>query len=76
MGPVGRFLRSAVAVLHSVCGWLAFRIGWAAEARRRYERVLALRGDDFSAYVHLGRLSRWRRPQLTPAGEPRKPAAF
>jgi hypothetical protein len=57
MGPVGRFLRSAVAVLHSVCGWLAFRIGWAAEARRRYERVLALRGDDFSAYVHLGRLS-------------------
>ena len=54
---VGRILRLVSARLHSVWGFTAFRLGWAASARRSFERVLALRGDDFSAYVHLGRIS-------------------
>jgi len=42
---------------HAVCGWLAYRLGWSTSARRHFERVLVLRGSDFSAYVHLGRIS-------------------
>ena len=42
---------------HTVCGWSAYRLGWTTSARRHFERVLVLRGCDFSAYVHLGRIS-------------------
>lgn len=46
-----------LARLHSLWGCASFRLGWTGVARRSFERVLALRGDDFTAYVHLGRLS-------------------
>ncbi|MDO8361287.1 MAG: hypothetical protein Q7V88_00175, partial [Actinomycetota bacterium] len=45
------------ARIHSLCGWLCFRVGCRAAARGHYERVLQLRGDDFAAYVHLGRIA-------------------
>jgi hypothetical protein len=57
MGLVGRFLKSMLARLHSGCGWAALRLGWRSMARRHYERVLVLRGSDFTAYVQLGRLA-------------------
>lgn len=57
MGLVGRILQSLAAHYHSVCGWSSYRLGWAAAARHHFERVLVLRGSDFSAYVHLGRIS-------------------
>ncbi|HEB53364.1 MAG TPA: hypothetical protein ENI87_08940 [bacterium] len=52
-----RLLRIARASAHSACGWLAYRLGWLGTARRRFERVLLLRGADFGAYVHLGRIA-------------------
>ena len=57
MDLAGRFLRSLAAHYNSVCGWAAYRLGWTTTARRHYERVLVLRGADFGAYVHLGRIS-------------------
>ncbi len=57
MGFVGRLIRSLSARWHSLCGWSAYRLGWMTPARRHFERVLVLRDGDFSAYVHLGRIS-------------------
>jgi hypothetical protein len=57
MGPVGRLLQQIRASFHAACGWLCFRAGLRLQARNHYERVLQLRGDDFSAYVHLGRIA-------------------
>lgn len=57
MATAGLILRAVSARVSSACGWLAFRLGLRRQARRHFERVLRLRGDDFSAYVHLGRLS-------------------
>lgn len=57
MGLAGSLLRSLAAHYNSVCGWAAYRLGWTTTARRHYERVLVLRGADFAAYVHLGRIS-------------------
>ena len=54
---VARFLRASLARLHSLCGWIGYRFGFRAAARRHYERVLVLRGCDFPAYVHLGRIA-------------------
>lgn len=45
------------ALLHAVAGRLWFRTGASVRARRHFEQVLRLRGDDFGAYVHLGRLA-------------------
>jgi hypothetical protein len=63
-----RALQQLRAATHSVCGWVLFRAGLRLRARTHFERVLELRGDDFSAYVHLGRIafatgdySGWRR---------------
>lgn len=63
-----RALQQLKAATHSVCGWLLFRAGLRLRARAHFERVLELRGDDFGAYVHLGRIafatgdySGWRR---------------
>lgn len=50
-------LRRTLATWHGLGGRILFRIGCAAAARRHFERVLHLRGDDFAAYVHLGRLA-------------------
>jgi hypothetical protein len=57
MAGLGRFLRTLRASAHSACGWLAYRLGWHTFAQKRFERVLLLRGDDFRAYVHLGRIA-------------------
>lgn len=57
MALVGRFLQLLLANAHAACGWVAARLGWRTLARRHYERVLVLRGSDFTAYVQLGRLA-------------------
>lgn len=57
MIPAEQLLRSAVARLAAMCGWVAFRLGLRERARRQYERVLRLKGDDFAAYIHLGRIA-------------------
>lgn len=57
MSGVGRFLRTLQAAAHAATGWLAYRFGCHEFARRRFERVLLLRGADFVAYVHLGRIA-------------------
>ncbi|MBL8753164.1 MAG: hypothetical protein JNK15_07670 [Planctomycetes bacterium] len=53
----GWLLSQLVARLHGLLGWVAYRLGCRARARRHWERVLALRGADFRAYVHLGRIA-------------------
>lgn len=50
-------LRIARATAHSVGGWLAYKFGWHRTARRQFENVLLLRGANFLAYVHLGRIA-------------------
>lgn len=57
MGLAGQLLNGVRARLHSACGWLAYRLRCPTRARRHYERVLVLRGSDFDAYVHLGRIA-------------------
>jgi hypothetical protein len=54
---VGRILQLLRARFHSLCGWMWFRGGSRLRARPHYERVLQLKGDDFDAYVHLGRIA-------------------
>ena len=51
-----RFRRIS-ATCHRVVGWLDFRLGRWERARWHFERVLQLLGDDFSAYLHLGRVA-------------------
>jgi len=50
-------LRVARARLHAAYGVIAYRLGWHGTARRQFEKVLLLRGADFLAYVHLGRIA-------------------
>ncbi len=50
-------LRTLVATCHKAVGWVDFRLGRLDRARWHFERVLQLLGDDFSAYVHLGRVA-------------------
>jgi hypothetical protein len=57
MVSAGWLLTQFLARLHGVVGWVAYRLGCRATARRQWERVLALRGADFRAYVHLGRIA-------------------
>ena len=57
MAPRSRLTTAIRARAHSVLGWTAYQLGWAGAARRRYERVLVLRGADFRAYVQLGRIA-------------------
>ena len=45
------------AACHRLLGRLLFRCGRLQPARQQFERVLDLRGDDFQAYVHLGRIA-------------------
>lgn len=68
MGLVGQILTRVFALGHRVCGWACFRMGLRLRARHHYERVLQLRGDDFHAFMQLGRIAfsvgdytRWRR---------------
>lgn len=46
-----------LARLHLWCGQVAVRVGCRSRARHHFERVLALRGDHFVAYVQLGRIA-------------------
>ncbi len=57
MSIVGRLLQCLAARLHGAGGWLAYRLGCRRTARHHFERVLMLRGADFAAYVHLGRIA-------------------
>ena len=54
---LGRFLKRLVAAYAGLRGRFSFRLGRHAAARRHFERALRLGGDDFSAYVHLGRIA-------------------
>jgi hypothetical protein len=57
MSSVGNLLRRLWAGMHSVCGVIAYRCGCRGAARSHFERVLLLRGDDFRAYIELGRIA-------------------
>jgi len=57
MPSFSRMFAIARASAHSALGWVAYKLGWLGPARRQYERVLLLRGADFRAYVHLGRIA-------------------
>lgn len=50
-------LRLLSAWCHGCLGTLCFRFGALRRARRRFERVLELRGDSFRAFVHLARIA-------------------
>src|SRR5687768_9463026 len=50
-------LRNTAATWHRSCGRLWFRLNAHDRARRHFERVLQLLGDDFVAYVYLGRIA-------------------
>jgi hypothetical protein len=52
-----RLTHWAAAIWHAGWGRVWFRLGSMDRARRRFERVLELRGDAFFAYVHLGRIA-------------------
>lgn len=43
--------------LHGLLGRVCFRLGSVDRARRHFERVLELKGDDFTAYLYLSRLA-------------------
>jgi hypothetical protein len=46
-----------VAQAHRLAGRFWFRVGRVERSRDHFERVLELKGDDFVAYVFLGRLA-------------------
>ncbi|MCB9870681.1 MAG: hypothetical protein H6837_12550 [Planctomycetes bacterium] len=50
-------LRSLTAIWHRLAGRICFQLGRTEPARRHFEHVLRLRGDDFIAYIYLGRLA-------------------
>ena len=57
MPSLGRLLQRLKASFHALCGWVLFRAGCRLRARKHFEQVLLLRGCDFGAYVHLGRIA-------------------
>ncbi|MCA8964247.1 MAG: hypothetical protein KDC48_05160 [Planctomycetes bacterium] len=57
MGIVDRIWHRLQATLHGVCGRTWFRLRQPQRARRHFERVLLLRGEDFATYVYLGRIA-------------------
>ncbi len=57
MGIVDRIWHRLQATLHGVCGRAWFRLRQPQRARRHFERVLLLRGEDFATYVYLGRIA-------------------
>lgn len=54
--PLLSLRRRVAALFRSILGRVQFRLGALACARRNFERVLELSGDDFCAYVHLARI--------------------
>jgi hypothetical protein len=57
LDSMARFARRLAAACHCWCGRLAARLHRPARARRHFERALSLGGDEFVAYLNLGRLS-------------------
>jgi hypothetical protein len=55
--PMFSIRRRLAAWISSVIGRLQFGLGSLASARRSFERVLELKGDDFTAYVYLARIA-------------------
>ncbi len=54
---LARLAKRTVACGSCLIGWVAFRLGRHEVARRSFERVLDYGGDEFSAYIHLGRIA-------------------
>ena len=52
-----RPIRSLVTIWHRMAGRLYFRLNSPERARRHFEHVLRLSGDDFVAYFYLARLA-------------------
>ena len=50
-------IRSLAAVWHKIVGRIWFRLGRTERSRRHFERVLLLRGDDFTAYLFLASIA-------------------
>ncbi len=54
---LARLAKRLAACGSGLMGVVAFRLGRQETARRAFERVLHLGGDEFTAYVHLGRIA-------------------
>jgi hypothetical protein len=52
-----RVLRSVRTFWHRMAGRVCFRLRRADAARRHFEQILLLKGDDFAAYFYLARLA-------------------
>lgn len=50
-------LRSLSSAYHKLAGTAMFRVHLYVRSRRHFERVLELKGDDFTAFVYLGRIA-------------------
>lgn len=50
-------IQSVAAIWHKIAGRACFRLGRTDRARRHFEKVLMLRGDDFTAYLYLASLA-------------------
>lgn len=58
MSPDRHSLLSRIsAAMHKLAGAALFQMRLYERSRRRFERALELKGDDFSAYVYLGRIA-------------------
>jgi hypothetical protein len=57
LAVLARFLRRLAAACHALSGRVAARCHRVARARWHFERVLSLGGDEFTAYLQLGRLA-------------------
>jgi hypothetical protein len=67
--PVLSLRRRLVSLVRSLLGRAQYRVGALAPARRSFERVLELMGDDFVAYVHLGLIARGNGDRIGAARE-------
>lgn len=50
-------IRYLATVWHKMAGRVCFRLGRSVRARRHFEQVLMLHGDDFIAYLYLASLA-------------------
>ena len=57
MLSIRRSTKALRAGFHRLFGVVCYHIGAHERARGRFQRVLELRGDDFTSYVYLGRLA-------------------
>ncbi|MBI5851934.1 MAG: hypothetical protein HZB39_13050 [Planctomycetes bacterium] len=57
MAKNARQPRRIALAWHRLAGWVCFRIGAWEPARRHFERVVQLAGEDFDALVWMGRVA-------------------